>query len=123
MVENRNLIATYGSLKRGFHNHNRCGEQVFVGETKIKGEMTLVYNSYPQLYLNEDGDEHEVEVFMVDALTFTMINDMELGAGYTPVHILTPFGEATMWVFTDKDRMRGVPIKEYSHDLLEGVSD
>ena len=123
MVEVRNLIATYGSLKRGFHNHNRCGEQVFVDEMKIKGEMTLVYNSYPQLYLNDDGDEHEVELFMVDALTFTMINNMEIGAGYTPVHILTPHGEATMWVFTDKDRMRGTPIKEYTHDLLEGVSD
>lgn len=123
MVETRNLIATYGSLKRGFYNHGRCGEQVFVGETTIKGDMTLVYNAYPQLFLNDSGDTHEVELFMVDALTYTIINDMEIGAGYEPVHISTEHGDATMWVFTNKERMRGMPIKEYSHEVLEGVTD
>jgi gamma-glutamylcyclotransferase (GGCT)/AIG2-like uncharacterized protein YtfP len=121
MVQDRNLIAVYGSLKKGFYNHGRCGEQVPAGEMTIKGKMTLVANAYPKLFLTDEGDEHEVELYMVDAITFTMLNQMELGAGYTPIHISSPAGDATMWVIDSEERLTGVPIKEYSHDLFERV--
>lgn len=118
-----NKVAFYGSLKRGFYNHGRCGEQHYIGDTTIKGKMTLVYDSYPQLFLTDEGNEHEVEVFNVDDLTFRQIDIMERGAGYEAVHINTPYGEATMWVFTDENKMYGRPIDAYTEDLLEMVKD
>ena len=117
------LIATYGSLKRGFYNHGRCGEQHYVGDTSVRGNMTLVYNAYPQLVLDEGGPEHVVEVFLVDDLTYQQIHYMELGAGYTEINTLTPYGEAVMWVINDPSKQHGVPIDAYTEDLFELVHE
>lgn len=117
------LIATYGSLKRGFYNHGRCGEQHFIGETKIKGHMTLVHGAYPQLVLSEEGPEHDVEVFLVDDLTYQQIHYMELGAGYTEIYINTPYGEAAMWVIERPEDQYGVPIDAYTEDLFELIHE
>ena len=114
-------IATYGSLKRGFFNHNRMGEQTYLGNTVIMGYMTLVYDAYPQLYLCEDGDTHEVEVFEVSDEAFQGLDMMEKGAGYSPIIVETPFGEATMWVYLRKENMGGKPIKGFTKELLNKV--
>jgi gamma-glutamylcyclotransferase (GGCT)/AIG2-like uncharacterized protein YtfP len=122
-MNNRNLIGAYGSLKTGFYNHGRCGEQIPAGETTVRGYMTLIHNSYPQLFLDDSEVEHEIELFIVDDLTLQQIHYMELGAGYEAVNISTPHREATIWVFTDKSKMRGRPIKAYTHEELENYSD
>lgn len=111
------LIATYGSLKRGFHNHNRCGEQIYVGDMAVTGVMTLVARSYPILVLHDEGDTHDVEVFKVDDITFQQINNMELGAGYHAINIATPYGEAVMWVY-DLINQYGMPIEKYTHEVI-----
>ncbi len=111
-------IATYGSLKRGFYNHGRMGAQHYIGDMKVRGKMCLMFGSYPKLMLSDDGNEHDVEVFNVDNLTFELLDSMERGAGYTPINIHTPYGEAVMWVVTSEKQLNGTPIEAYTNDLI-----
>lgn len=123
------LVAVYGSLKKGFYNHDGLGKGA-----KLLGTMTVnavMYSngSYPKLYhIAEDGagpfapfDEklarqHGVEVYLITDERYNSITRMEVGAGYVPETIETPFGPATMyWMpyehFYDEDFW----VEAYTH--------
>ncbi len=115
------LIAVYGSLRQGFHNHERFGNMKHVGYSAIRGYMTLVYKSYPQLFLGESNtkDSHILELYEVDEAQFAQIDAMERGAGYSQHKLKTNGGEAIMWVIDDIRDMGGEYIKSYNHDVLK----
>ena len=105
------MIACYGSLRKGFHNHGRWGKMTLKGRSEVRGYMTLVYDSYPELVLDDSAESHEVEIYEVSDDTFDIINNVELSSGYTAVN----FDEdTTMWVISSKDRQQGKHIKSYS---------
>lgn len=105
-------IAVYGSLKKGKYNHPMIENAEFVGDDKVKGYMTLVY-SYPQIMLTEEGDEHDIEVYLVDEMTYNHCHQMEIGAGYVEKRVPTKYGSAIMWVYEDKNKMSGHYITKY----------
>lgn len=105
-------IAVYGSLKKGKYNHVMIKDSQFIGDDKIKGYMTLVY-SYPQLLLTEDGDEHDIEVYLVDEPTYIRLHGMEIGAGYVEKRVDTKHGSCIMWVYEFKEDMSGHYITKY----------
>lgn len=104
----RKLVAVYGSLKKGFYNHYGLGEDAeYLGNMIVTGVM-YSNGSYPKLYrTNEDqtfeafnqGKErnHEVEVYSINEARYHGITSMEVGAGYTPEDIETPYGMATIY--------------------------
>ena len=96
-------IATYGSLKKGFHNHAWLGDSQFLGTTTIKAVMQIP-GTYPHLFHSNEIPlqikevRHKVEIYLVDPETFKYINNIELSCGYVLESIETPFGEAAIWM-------------------------
>lgn len=125
------LVAVYGSLKKGFYNHRGLGDdKEFLGNMTINGVM-YSNGSYPKLY-KSDGDandegvlapskarDHEVEVYRISERPFTGITRMEVGAGYTPEQIETPYGLATIYYMDHKNFYDGDHwVEAYKHDSL-----
>jgi len=86
----KNTIAVYGSLKKNAYNHAVFLEnQTLIGKSTINGSMYLISDAYPGLLKPEDTpigipvQDHEIELYDVDDMTFTVISQMEKGAGYT----------------------------------------
>ena len=65
-------VFVYGSLKRGFYNHEVLTEQraKFIGETSIEsGQFAMLdLGSFPALFENVDGPEIFGELFEVENL-------------------------------------------------------
>jgi gamma-glutamylcyclotransferase (GGCT)/AIG2-like uncharacterized protein YtfP len=120
-------IGAYGSLKYGFHNFERMGEQRLCGETTIKGTM-LMFSNYPYLFNclgSEYENEHQVEIYEVDDATYERIADMELGSGYHTEHINVDGNPVVLFIANPKPKdtlltLLGYRIMEYS---LEAVRE
>lgn len=81
-------IAVYGSLKKGFWNHDRFSLGEPIATSKIRGSMFDC--GYPHLYREgicprRQEREHVVEIYEVDDDKYGVIRSMELGAGYQEV--------------------------------------
>ena len=76
---NKELVAVYGTLKRGFGNHrNFLQDQEFVGSGTTQDRYPLIVKGLPFL-LNEKGKGHnvEVDVFNVDMPTLESLDALE----------------------------------------------
>lgn len=103
------IIAVYGSLKKGMHNHHWLEDAPMLGDIKVRGTMYLVHNSYPVLM---DGDDvHEAEVYDVTDDVYNKILRIEQNAGYAVREIETEFGTANVFYGTD----------EFENDITNGV--
>jgi gamma-glutamylcyclotransferase (GGCT)/AIG2-like uncharacterized protein YtfP len=118
-------IAAYGSLKAGFHNFERMGEQKLVGSTTIKGAM-FMFTNYPYLFqcFGTIQDEHQAEIYEVNQNTFSRITMMELAAGYHLKTFEWQGKSVSMYIANNKpiEELAGMMpyyIKEYTLDLLE----
>ncbi len=81
-------IAVYGSLKKGFYNHDgfNLGEPLTTGV--VRGAMYLA-GSYPWLLEPCNTEEslcrdHVVEIYEIEDYKYDSITRMEVGAGYYP---------------------------------------
>ena len=98
------IIATYGSLRKGFHNHKWLGKAKLLGTSKIKGIMQLVQGAYPFLFhkneikTDKEELEHKIEIYQVDKEVYEYINEIETQSGYKAETLETPFGKATIWI-------------------------
>ena len=95
------LIAVYGSLRKGFFNHKILEGAQFLGTDSVEGIMYW-NGKYPKLYHpngdnNERSNEHVVEIYNLPDSLFDSINRVEIGAGYIPEVFPTQWGDATMW--------------------------
>lgn len=107
------LVAVYGSLKKGFYNHQGLGDDAeYLGNMTVNAVM-YSNGSYPKIYhvgnfANEVDDfgtkfssglarDHEVEVYRITDARYASITRMEVGAGYVAEDIETPYGTATMY--------------------------
>jgi len=97
------ILAVYGSLKNGKHNHRWLNDAPMLGETKVRGTMYLVHGSYPVIM---DGDsEYEsyyvAEVYDVDDVTYNRILAIEEACGYAVRDMETEYGTAKVFYGTD----------------------
>lgn len=101
------LIACYGSLKKGYYNHEILGEDAkFLGRAEVKGVM-YSNGSYPKLYRRSEDmgslfgsefeREHTIEIYDINKDAFKDIFSMEVGAGYRLEEVETPYGEAGIY--------------------------
>lgn len=101
----KNLIAVYGSLKNGFHNHPIIEKSNYLGTFNTEPIFSL-YNlgSYPGL--KQNGNTSVImEVYEVDDQT---ANSVDLLEGYNPnrvstfydkIQIETPYGIASTYIY------------------------
>ncbi len=132
------LVAVYGSLKKGFYNHRGLGDdKEFLGGMAVDGVM-YSNGSYPKLYKPDSECKcqasdfacdssfcmnkarvHDIEVYRINARRFESITSMEVGAGYTPEQIETPWGPATIYYMDHKNFYDGDHwVEAYKHDSL-----
>lgn len=103
---NKKLIAVYGSLRKGLHNHSyHLGNAEYLGEFKTEPVYSLYsLSSFPGL--KENGNTSvTMEVYAVTPEEEKSVDGLE---GYTPGEtatfydkkpISTPFGEASVYTF------------------------
>mgnify|MGYP003639127714 CR=1 FL=1 len=113
-VLKRNLVAVYGTLKRGHSNHLRhLGSERFMGSGKTQTKYPLVVSGLPYLQSTAGLGHHvEVEVFKVSDNTFS---DLDILEGHPEwyirqrVPITMSDGQVlTCWVyFNDTNNFRG----------------
>lgn len=77
-VLQENVIAVYGTLKKGYGNNRLLINQRFVGKGKTTDRYPLIINGLPYL-MEQKGKGHnvEVEVYKVDDNTFDDIDTLE----------------------------------------------
>lgn len=94
------ILAVYGSLKKGKHNHRWLNDAPMLGESKVRGTMYLVHGSYPVIM--DDGDsEYVAEVYDVDEYTYAHISAIEEACGYSARDLETEYGTAKVFYGTD----------------------
>lgn len=79
------IIVSYGTLKKGFYNHKRCGmdQQEYLGEITIPNYKMYNLGFYPTVVKSNDPkDTIFVEIYDVGDDVFEFINRMELNTGY-----------------------------------------
>lgn len=111
------LLAVYGSLKKGFWNHDIFLKDAdFAGTHSVLGAMQLAYGEYPYLFQGYEGSsKHKVEVYRISEQTYTEIRALETSSGYYPNVISTPYGNAICFFADWKLIDRTLPfISEYS---------
>lgn len=121
------IIATYGSLKKGFYNHRALGDAEFLGTDTVRGVMYW-NGSYPKLYQSSSLEElfiedlardHEIEVYRITPEAYRLIYGMEIGAGYGVGDVETKYGVAKIfWMpydeFRDEDRW----LEKYTLEVI-----
>lgn len=75
-----NVVAVYGTLKKGYGNYSRClqGQSIYMGAAKTQSKYPLVIDGLPYLSPKEGvGHNVEVDVFRVDDDTFAGLDILE----------------------------------------------
>lgn len=77
-VLEENVVAVYGTLKRGLGNHHYIEDSKYVGKGKTKDKYPLVVSGLPYLIEEKDKGHHvEVEVYKVDDDTLRRLDSLE----------------------------------------------
>lgn len=107
-MEKRFLVAVYGSLMKGLHNHRYLEDSKLKGSFVTEPIYTLIdLGSYPGLYENGTTSIN-MEVYEVDEHTLADIDglegyleDNEELSMYIRKTISTPFGKAFGYIYND----------------------
>jgi len=121
-ISDRKLIFVYGTLLRGFSNHELITSDKthrFVGDATIKGFKMADLGCYPAIYhTGNDDDLIEGEIFDISAEKFERIRMMEQGAGYKVSvydRIFNLIGEGSLILFEmDKEQ-----VERYNAKLID----
>jgi gamma-glutamylcyclotransferase (GGCT)/AIG2-like uncharacterized protein YtfP len=94
-----NLVAVYGSLRKGLHNAPVLGNSEYVGNTIIKGWQMFSLGSFPFVLANPDK-AIKVEVYRV--LSSDVEENLDYLEGYPSFYdrddaVETGFGTASMY--------------------------
>jgi len=98
------LVATYGSLKKGFHNHGFLSDSKCLGVDSLSGFAMYKYSSFPMVVASDDSnDTIMVEVYEVSADTLVRLDYLEGHPEfYRRIHVDTIYGDAFMYIGTRK---------------------
>lgn len=72
-----NLVAVYGSLRKGLHNHKALGSSEFIGEGVVKGFGMYSLGMYPALSREGKKTPVVVELYEVGTMTMTRLDNLE----------------------------------------------
>jgi gamma-glutamylcyclotransferase (GGCT)/AIG2-like uncharacterized protein YtfP len=99
------LVAVYGSLRQGLHNHPVISESELMGQYETEPIYTMINcGSFPGL-LKEGSTSVVMEVYKVDATTLVRLDNLEgyRGKGknnfYNREKIDTPYGPAYTYFY------------------------
>jgi gamma-glutamylcyclotransferase (GGCT)/AIG2-like uncharacterized protein YtfP len=115
------LIAVYGSLRKGCHNHNLLEkkEVTYMGRFDTLPIYTLKSLTHYPALIEKGTTSIVMEVYKVDKVTSESVNRLEgyLGTNnsnnlYNKETILTPYGEASVFLFANAKRIENHPICE-----------
>lgn len=82
-IRNPITILCYGTLRRGFYNHFRMGNNRYLGTVNVSGYKMYTNSYYPAIVKsNNINDVIIAEIYEIDKGAFHPIVGMELGAGY-----------------------------------------
>lgn len=102
MMDNREIIFVYGTLRTGGSNHHRMADAMPLGAGTVRGRLYRI-DWYPGILLDDLGDAVCGEAFSVDAATLAELDAFE-GAEYRRVRTVVsrdgaPPVEAWIWEF------------------------
>lgn len=98
-------IAVYGSLRHEEYNFERFknifGEDIkFLKTDTIYGAKLYDLGSYPGINITNDmSDSLTIDVLEVSEKCFKALNNMEIGAGYSPKDIFVGDDSCVIWVY------------------------
>lgn len=94
------LVATYGSLKKGFHNHGFLSDSKCLGVDSLGGFAMYKYSSFPMVVASDDiNDTIMVEVYEVSTDTLVRLDYLEGHPEfYRRVHVDTIYGDAFIYI-------------------------
>jgi len=105
----RNLLFVYGTLKRGFGNHDLLYRARFIGNAVTKHKYALYESGIPFVYPFEEVSQIKGEVYEVDRETLECIDALEghpfwYRRQQVPV-ILESGREVTAWIYFYPERV------------------
>lgn len=93
------LVAVYGSLLEGLHNHQVLGGSPLVGKTRVKLGPMVSCGSYPAI-IGQGEHETPVEVYRVND---SIMRNLDMLEGHPHYYFRTPiateFGRAWVYVW------------------------
>lgn len=109
-----NLVAVYGTLKRGYSNHFLLQESEFLGRDRVHGLVLYDLGLFPGARV-EGSAEVGVEVFAVSVETLQLLDELE---GYRPeapassyfMRTLLPSRFGDVWIYTFNNSVEGLDI-------------
>lgn len=103
------LVAVYGTLKRGFNNHRLLSRADFIGEGVTKDLYRLCVSGLPFLIegISDEGKNVEVEVYMCNPFEMMALDALEGHPSFyerkmTPI-VLSDGETYNAWVYFVKD--------------------
>lgn len=113
-----NLVAVYGSLRKGMGNHNLLAESNFLGQDSLKGFKMISLVGYPALFESEEKDVVKVEVYSASK---NRMNRLDMLEGFPSIYnrkkIETKYGSA--WIYYFDREMTGRETIVESGDWVE----
>lgn len=102
-------LFVYGSLKKGFFNHDRFGfgdAATFLGEGTASGVSLVRLGDlpYPHAFVNEGGEVKGELYELEDTRIADALDAMERGAGYESRQVQVNGADATMYVADERIR-------------------
>jgi len=123
VFETNQLVAVYGTLKKGFGNHRLLKRADFIGEGVTKDLYRLCVSGLPFLIdgISEEGNNIEVEVYMCNPFEMMSLDALEGHPVFyerkmTPI-VLSDGETYDAWVYFVKDNAHynnGVYHKSYT---------
>lgn len=133
MQNKKQLVAVYGSLRKGLHNHSLLADSEYIGEytTEPIYDMYSVSGSYPGLVLHGSTSIH-MDVYSVTEQVAKNLDRLEgYKAGeessnhYNKITVDTPFGKAGLYIYNYSTKSmvkvesgNWVSFKEYVKTLM-----
>ncbi len=81
MVQEHNLgthlVFVYGTLRRGFPNHQLLAAARYLGSAQTLNRYALYVDSYPKVVPQEAVAPIRGEVYLVDSYTLALLDDLE----------------------------------------------
>ena len=91
-------VFVYGTLKKGYNNHDMLGDYTPCGVAKVHDLALFIYTSGIPFAVPSEGDNIYGEIYIITQKDFDRINRMEYAAGYRRVQPRVNGTKTHMWI-------------------------